>query len=60
MVPVDALLGAKRRYVGITNNLERRLREPATASHSGKLIGPHHFLYTEQKEPYADVRIRET
>lgn len=39
MVIVYVLQGTKRRYVGITNNLERRLREHASSSHSGKLIG---------------------
>ena len=59
MVIVYVLQGTKRRYVGITNNLERRLREHASSSHSGKLIGPHHPLYTEKTESHAEARVRE-
>ena len=59
MVIVYVLQGTKRRYVGITNNLERRLREHSSTSHSGKLIGPHRVLYTEQVGSYTEAPIRE-
>ena len=39
---------SRRRYVGITNDLPRRLREHASRStHAGRLIGEFELLHTE-------------
>ncbi len=59
MVIVYVLQGTKRRYVGITNNLERRLREHSSSSHSAKLIGPHRVIYTEQLGSHTEARVRD-
>ena len=53
-------LSTRRRYVGITNNLERRLSEHKNGtSHSGRLIGPFRLLHTESFQTYAAARQRE-
>ncbi len=59
MITVYVLKGETRRYVGITNDLERRLKEHASSSHSGKLIGSLEILHVEQFTDYATARIRE-
>ncbi len=59
MITVYVLQGVTRRYVGITNDLERRLKEHASSSHSGKLIGSFKILHVEQFPDYATARIRE-
>jgi predicted GIY-YIG superfamily endonuclease len=59
MITVYVLQGESRRYVGITNNLERRLREHSTTSHSGKLIGHFTVLQLETFPDYATARVRE-
>ena len=59
VVTVYVLEGASRRYVGITNDLERRLREHRTSSHSGALIGEFSVIHTEVFADYATARIRE-
>ncbi|MBP6506579.1 MAG: GIY-YIG nuclease family protein [Opitutaceae bacterium] len=59
MVTVYILQGEKRRYVGITNDLLRRLREHAGSSHSGRLIGKFTVLHTEEFGSHAEARVRE-
>jgi predicted GIY-YIG superfamily endonuclease len=58
-VTVYVLEGASRRYVGITADLERRLREHRSSSHSGKLIGDFRVLMTEVYPDYGSARQRE-
>ena len=58
-VTVYVLEGASRRYVGITADLERRLREHRSSSHSGKLIGDFRVLMTEVYPDYGLARHRE-
>ena len=58
-VTVYVLEGASRRYVGITADLERRLREHRTVSHSGRLIGEFRVLLTEVYPDYGSARQRE-
>ena len=49
-----------RRYVGITNNLNRRLREHAARkSKAGQLLPGIHVIYTEQFPAHAAARDRE-
>jgi putative endonuclease len=53
-------LTTRRHYVGITNNLERRLLEHKNGtSHSGRLIGPFRLLHTEFFQTYVAARERE-
>ena len=53
-------LATRRRYVGITNNLERRLLEHKNGtSHSGRLIGPFRLVHTESLQTYVAARARE-
>jgi putative endonuclease len=53
-------LATGRRYVGITNNLERRLSEHENgASQSGRLIGPFRLLITDSFQTYVAARERE-
>jgi len=59
MVIIYVLQGTKRRYVGITSDLPRRLREHQSTSHSGRLIGEFVVLHTESAANYPDARIRE-
>jgi putative endonuclease len=59
MITVYVLRGAARRYVGITNDLARRLAEHRGGSHSGKLIGDFVVLHTETFPDYATARSRE-
>ncbi|MBI4625660.1 MAG: GIY-YIG nuclease family protein [Verrucomicrobia bacterium] len=58
-ITVYVLEGSKRRYVGITTDLERRLTEHRSVSHSGKLIGEFQLLHTETFPDYAAARNRE-
>ena len=58
-ITVYVLGGTKRRYVGITENVERRLAEHRSVSHSGKLIGEFQLLHTETFPNYAAARNRE-
>jgi predicted GIY-YIG superfamily endonuclease len=59
VITVYVLEGAKRRYVGITANLDRRLAEHRSVSHSGRLIGEFTVLVTENYPDYASARGRE-
>ena len=59
VITVYVLEGAKKRYVGITANLERRLAEHRSVSHSGKLIGEFKVLHTETFPDYSSARKRE-
>ena len=53
-------LQTRRRYVGITNDLERRLGEHrGGGSHSGRLIGEFRLLHTEDFPDYKQARQRE-
>ena len=48
------------RYVGITNNLERRLLEHNSGKNdSTSFYKPFDLLYTESKKDYKEARIRE-
>ena len=58
-VTVYVLEGARRRYVGITADLNRRLTEHRSISHAGRLIGEFTLLMTEKFPDYASARIRE-
>jgi putative endonuclease len=58
-ITVYVLEGAARRYVGITADLPRRLREHRTGSRAGKLIGEFRLLHTESFPDYAAARVRE-
>ncbi|MDO8541109.1 MAG: GIY-YIG nuclease family protein, partial [Opitutaceae bacterium] len=58
MITVYVLEG-ERRYVGITCDLDRRVREHRSSSHSGKLIGRFHVLYREPFNDYSAARQRE-
>jgi putative endonuclease len=58
-VTVYVLEGVKKRYVGITANLERRLAEHRSVSHSGRLIGEFRVLHTEVFPDYVSARQRE-
>lgn len=59
MVTVYVLQGAAKRYVGITEDLDRRLKEHRAGSHSGALIGDFILIHTEMFEGYASARQRE-
>ena len=59
VITLYVLEGAKRRYVGITANLERRLAEHRSVSRSGKLIGEFTVLHTETFPDYVSARTRE-
>ena len=61
MITVYVLEGSKgRRYIGMTNNLARRLSEHrGRSSHSGRLIGSFRLLHTESFPTYAEARERE-
>jgi putative endonuclease len=53
-------LANRRRYVGITNDLNRRLAEHSNGtSHSGRLLGPFRLLHTETFPDYPSARARE-
>ena len=56
---VYVLEGTARRYVGITNDLQRRLAEHRTSSHSGRLIGDFKLLHAEKFPDYQTARQRE-
>ena len=59
MITIYVLQGNTRRYVGITNDLPRRLHEHAKTSHSGRLLGPFVVLHTEEAATYTEARARE-
>jgi len=60
MITVYVLQGKKKRYVGITNNLARRLAEHRSGyTKSGQIIGEFVLLYTEQYSDYISARNRE-
>jgi len=49
-----------KRYVGITNNLPRRLREHASAkTKAGQLLRDLEVVHTEECDRYVTARIRE-
>lgn len=49
-----------KRYVGITNDLRRRLDEHTSAtSKDGQILGPFHLLLTEGYPNYVTARQRE-
>ncbi len=61
MVTVYVLKGSKgKRYVGITNNLRRRLREHRSGkTKGGQVIGDFKVLLTEEYPDYTTARRRE-
>ena len=60
MIAVYVLQGKSRRYIGITNNLKRRLAEHRTGKTTGsRLTGGFLLLYTEQLLDYSSARNRE-
>jgi putative endonuclease len=61
MIYVYVLQGLQgKRYVGITNNLERRLKEHGSGNtKGGQVIGDFQLLHTEQFEDYPSARNRE-
>jgi len=49
-----------KKYIGITNNLQRRLAEHRTGtSKGGQLIGEFELIHTEEFDDYASARNRE-
>ena len=48
-----------RRYVGITNDLPRRLREHRSGNTYVRQIGEFEVIYTEQATTHVQARIRE-
>ena len=61
MVTVYVLKGESgKRYVGITNNLERRLKEHRSRhSKAGQLIGKFTVIHTESFADHKAARLRE-
>jgi putative endonuclease len=60
MIIVYVLQGREKRYVGITNNLERRLAEHRSGQTKGsQIIKDFVLLYTEQCPDYVSARKRE-
>jgi putative endonuclease len=52
--------GAAKRYVGITNNLPRRLSEHRSGeSKAGQILGQFQLLHSEQFPDYVTARARE-
>ena len=59
MITLYILKGSKR-YIGITNNLDRRLKEHQSKSSKGsQIIGEFKLIYTEEFLDYKSARIRE-
>ena len=59
MVTVYVLKG-KKRYVGITNNLERRISEHKRKSSKGsQIIGDFKLVYTKESPDYQTARNHE-
>jgi len=60
MVTVYVLQGKTKRYIGITNNLARRLAEHKSGNtKSAQVIGSFKILHTEQYPDYITARKRE-
>jgi len=60
MITVYVLQGKLKRYIGITNNLERRLAEHrAEKSTVSQIIGDFFLLHTEDFSDYGSARSRE-
>jgi len=61
VITVYVLKGERgKRYVGITNDLSRRLREhKSKKSKAGQLLGNFTVLYTEKCAHYKSARLRE-
>jgi len=60
MVTVYVLQGQTKRYVGITNNLSRRLAEHKSRNtKAGQVIGEFKLLYTEDFPDHVSARKRE-
>jgi putative endonuclease len=60
MVTVYVLQGETKRYVGITNNLSRRLAEHRSGhAKSAQVIGPFKLLHTEKFPDHISARKRE-
>jgi len=49
-----------KRYIGITNDLRRRLREHRSiATKAGQVLGEFRIVHTEQFSDHASARVRE-
>jgi len=60
MVTVYVLQGRNKRYVGITNNLDRRLAEHRSGNtKGGQIIGQFRLLHAEELPDYTSARKRE-
>jgi predicted GIY-YIG superfamily endonuclease len=60
MIAVYVLQGKNKRYVGITNDLARRLAEHRSGStKGGQIIGQFRLLHTEEFPDHASARERE-
>ena len=60
MITVYVLQGKDKRYVGITNNLIRRLAEHKSGhTESAQIIGQFKLLHTEEFPDYNSARKRE-
>ena len=60
MITVYVLQGENKRYVGITNDLRRRLLEHRSGNTtSGRIIGFSRLLHTEEFPDYSCARERE-
>jgi len=60
MIVVYVLQGKSKRYVGITNDLNRRLAEHKSGhTKSAQVIGQFKLLHTEEFSDYKSARKRE-
>jgi putative endonuclease len=60
MITVYVLQGKEKRYVGITNNLARRLAEHLSGrTKGGQIIKDFALFYTERCPDYTSARKRE-
>ncbi len=61
MITPYVIQGSKgKRYIGISNDLNRRLKEHRSgSSKAGQIIGKFNLLHTEQFENYSLARERE-
>ncbi len=60
MITVYVLQGSRKRYVGITNNLRRRLAEHRTGyTKAGQIIGQFKLLHSEELIDYVSARKKE-
>jgi putative endonuclease len=60
MITVYVIQGKSKRYIGITNNLKRRLAEHRTGKTTGsRITGDFSLLHTEEFPDHISARNRE-